>query len=85
MLLFSINISCVFINNSVVCRIHIVVFINNTVVYRIIHGKNTFLWVMIQENNSFFICCFTKFFSYIMWLVFSVGVKIFFKQRLNCI
>ena len=77
MLLFSINISCVFINNSVVCRNFSVVFINNTVVYRIIHGKNTFLRVLIQENNSYFICCFMKFFSYIMCLVFSGGVKIF--------
>lgn len=77
MLLFSININCVFINHSVVCRNHIVVSINHTVVYRNLHGKNTFLRVTIQENYSFFICYFTKFFSYIMWLVFSGGVKIF--------
>lgn len=78
MLLFSININCVFINYTVVYENHIVVSINHTVVYRNLHGKNTFLRVMIQENYSFFICCFTKFFSYIMWMVFSGGVKIFY-------
>lgn len=77
MLLLSVNKSCVSTNHSVVCKNYSVVSINHTVVYRIIHGKNTFLWVMIQENYSFFICCYTKFFSYIMWLVFSERVKIF--------
>ena len=62
MLLLSVNKSCVSTNHSVVCKNYSVVSINHTVVYRIIHGKNTFLWVTIQENYSFFICCYTKFF-----------------------
>lgn len=89
MLLFSINKSCVFINDSVVCKNYSVVFINNTVVYKFYKHKYSFLWAWMQENNSFFVCCFTKFFSYIMWLVFSGGVKNFlrisFKQYLNAV
>lgn len=62
MLLFSININCVFINHSVIYENHIVVSINHTVVYRNLHGKNTFLRVMIQENYSFFYMLFHEVF-----------------------
>lgn len=50
MLLLSVNTSFVFINHSVVYENHTVVSTNQIVVYRITHGKNTFLLVMIQGN-----------------------------------
>lgn len=50
MLLFSVNINCVFINNSDVCINYSVAFINNSVVYRFYKHKYSFLWPKIQIN-----------------------------------
>lgn len=88
MLLFSININCVFINHSVIYENHIVVSINHTVVYRNLHGKNTFLRVTIQENYSFLYVISRSFFlTSCGW--FSVeGLRFFrttFKQYLNAV